>query len=122
MAVPAAQRRLLQDILGKDLSEGHDHRGFSTECSQLGFAIIISSDPFRGEHREAEFFRPRFHRRWNQLFASTAPTIRLRDDPNDGVTRIMQCIKGWHRIARCPPEQNLQRQASPVMESPSTQT
>jgi hypothetical protein len=62
VAVPAAQGRLLQHILGKDLSEGHDHRGISTECSEFGFAIVIPSDPFRGEHRKTEFFRPRLHR------------------------------------------------------------
>ena len=45
----------------------------------------------------------------------------LEGDQETGVG-IMQCIKGWHRVYRCPPEQNLQRQASPVMESPSTQT
>ncbi len=107
MPVPAAQRRVLKDLLGQDLAEGHHHRHIGIQSIQLLLALRVPSDLFRGEHRTAQLLSLRFHWRRHQLFAPTSSPIRLGHHTDDLMPCLMECVEGWYGVGRCAPEQDL---------------
>ena len=106
MPVPAAQRRVLKDLLGQDLAEGHHHRHIGIQSIQLLLALRVPSDLFRGEHRTAQLLSLRFHWRRHQLFAPTSSPIRLGHHTDDLMPCLVECVEGWYGVGRCAPEQD----------------
>ena len=108
MAVPTAHWGLIKNGGREDLTERHNNGEISLQIRQLLLARQIVLDAIRREHRNIEFQRQLFHRRWNQLFSPPATAIGLRDHANNGVASLVESRQGGNGVLRRSPEQDLQ--------------
>ena len=106
MAVPAAQGRLLQNLLRQDLAKGDDDVDISPERGELLLAVGLLTDPLGREDGQTQLNGPGFDRGGHQRFPGSASPVRLGDHTDQLIVALHQLIKAERHRPGLPKKQS----------------